>query len=375
MIDLTDLRHTLHRHPELAGDEAWTSATIREQLEALKPDNLVTELGGHGLAATWKGGEEGPHILFRADLDGLPIEDTGDTDHRSEQEGKGHLCGHDGHMTIMVGLARKIAENPPKRGAATVLFQPAEEVGAGAAKVIEDPKFDAIRPDKVFALHNLPGFKKGAVVLRVGPFACASRGLIVRLHGRTAHAAHPELAVSPALAVADLIHALSALPDETEGLKHFSLATVIHAQLGEVAFGTTPGEAVVMATLRSALDEDMERMIDEAHSRINRIAGKYTLRHEIEWTEEFPATINHPETTSALRAAVDTAGLELIDIDEPFRWSEDVGNFSRVAQLTLFGLGSGEKQPPLHAPDYDFPDEIIEPGIRAFEAVLRSYLG
>lgn len=374
-MDLIQLRHEIHRNPELSGREEATSRRIRSLLETLKPDSLLTGLGGHGIAATWVGDEAGPHLLFRAELDALPIQDKGKQDHASQVDGVGHLCGHDGHMTILVGLAERVAAKRPARGKVTLLFQPAEETGAGAAAMIDDPAFKEIQPDTSYALHNLPGFPLGHIILKEGPFACASRGMIIRLHGKTAHAAHPEKAISPALAMAELMQRLTDLPGRTEGTEDFVLATVIHAELGEIAFGTTPGEGVVMATLRSALDSDMERLVAKATQDADEVASANRLRHDIEWVEEFPATINHPASTGTLSEALESEGYTIEWMDKPFRWSEDVGHFGQLGRLTLFGLGSGEQQPPLHAPDFDFPDTLIQKGVDAFEAVLRKELG
>lgn len=374
-MDLIQLRQELHRHPELSGKEEETANRIGALLESLSPDQLLTGLGGHGIAATWEGKSAGPHLLIRAELDALPIPDHGKHDHASQVGGVGHLCGHDGHMAILVGLAERIAANPPIRGKVTLLFQPAEETGAGAAAVINDPAFASIKPDTSYALHNLPGYPLGHILLKDGPFACASKGMIIRLHGKTAHAAHPEKAISPALAMAELMERLTDLPTRTDNTEDFVLATVIHAQLGEVAFGTTPGEGVVMATLRSALDSDMERLVERARADAQEVSANHNLRYEIEWVEEFPATMNHSESTARLREALEEAGFTVDRIDKPFRWSEDVGHFGHVGRLTLFGLGSGVDQPPLHAPDFDFPDGLIQKGVDAFEAVLRMETG
>ena len=127
MVDLVDLRHRLHRRPEISGEERETAATIVDFLKPTGPDRIVTELGGHGVAAIYEGTEPGPTVLIRAELDALPIEELSDSDHRSEIPGKGHLCGHDGHMTILAGLARGLQRNPPRKGRAILLFQPAEE--------------------------------------------------------------------------------------------------------------------------------------------------------------------------------------------------------------------------------------------------------
>ena len=175
MVDLVDLRHRLHRRPEISGEERETAATIVEFLKPTGPDRIVTELGGHGVAAIYEGAEPGPTVLIRAELDALPIEELSDSDHRSEIPGKGHLCGHDGHMTILAGLARGLQRNPPQKGRAILLFQPAEETGAGAAAVMADPKFEEIVPDYAFSLHNRPGVPVGHARISEGAANCASR--------------------------------------------------------------------------------------------------------------------------------------------------------------------------------------------------------
>jgi amidohydrolase len=176
VAELTVLRHDLHRRPELSGEEGQTAARIVAELERHGPDEILTDLGTHGVAAVYNSGAAGPTVLFRCELDGLPITEISRFAWRSEIDGKGHLCGHDGHMAIMCGLAVQLAANRPVRGRVVLLFQPAEETGAGAADVIADPRFERIRPDYAFALHNLPGLPLGSVGVRSGPFTFASEG-------------------------------------------------------------------------------------------------------------------------------------------------------------------------------------------------------
>ena len=159
--ELVMLRRELHQAPEVSGEEALTAARIMEFVERLNPDRLVSGLGGHGVAAVFDSGQPGPSVLFRCELDGLPIKEISAVDWRSRTDGKGHLCGHDGHMAIVCGLGMALAARRPARGRVIVLFQPAEETGAGAAAVIADPDFSSLRPDFAFALHNLPGLPLG----------------------------------------------------------------------------------------------------------------------------------------------------------------------------------------------------------------------
>ena len=210
IAELTDWRRDLHRFPEVSGEERETAARVVAALRATRPDQVVTGLGGHGVAAVWHGDGPGETVLFRAELDALPIDEVGQPDWRSTIPGKGHMCGHDGHMAILLALARLIARKRPATGRVILLFQPAEETGAGAAAVLADARYPVLKPDWAFALHNLPGLTFGHATLRAGTMMCASQGMQVQLTGKTAHASMPESGTSPVHAVARLIPALLA---------------------------------------------------------------------------------------------------------------------------------------------------------------------
>ena len=370
---LIRLRHRLHAHPELSGSESATAQTIREFILRHTRAELLEGLGGYGLAAVFSGPAPGPTVLFRADLDALPIPEKSRLDYRSQNRGVAHLCGHDGHMAILCGLAVQLSNMPPRYGRVVLLFQPAEETGSGAVRVIADPAFEKIRPDMAFALHNLPGFPLGHVVWRRGAFAAASRGLVIRLNGRTAHAGEPENGVSPASAVSHLLTGIPDLP-RTSGIPGFGLATVVHARLGDVAFGTAPGEAVVMATLRTHSDRDMEQLFAAGEQLAREAAAAAGLRMRLEAVEDFPVTHNAAEALERVCAAARKQSLSLVEVPAPFRWSEDFAHFTRICPAALFGLGAGEDHPRLHNPEYDFPDELIAPGVAVFSAIYRGLL-
>ena len=283
--------------------------------------------------------------------------------------GKSHKCGHDGHMVMVAGLAKQLQENRPKRGNVILLFQPAEETGQGAQAMVVDEQFSKLQPDYAFALHNLPGYPTGQVLLKQGAFAAASRGMKIYLKGNTSHAAHPEDGNSPALAMSQLIVGLEKLPD---AFKKFALVTVIHAQLGEVAFGTTPGEAVVMATLRSFDDDTMAKLVNVSEELARRICREKGLEVSFEYVEDFAATINDAEAQEILVKATKDLSIDTRTLTNPFRWSEDFGRFSQVAKTAMFGLGAGEKTPQLHDSAYDFPDELIPTGLSVFSQVITS---
>ncbi len=366
-------RQDLHRHPELSGQEANTARRLQAFLHQFGPDQVVTDLGGHGLAVIYRGREPGPTVMIRSDMDALPIQEKATLSYRSVCPQVAHLCGHDGHMAIATGLAAWLHLHPIRRGRVVLLFQPAEETGCGAATILADPRFDEIRPDYIFGLHNLPQHPLGQVLIRPTEFAAASKGMIVRLKGATSHAAHPEHGISPALAMAQIITELTTLPQQP-WFQDFVLVTVVHARLGEVAFGTAPGEAEVLATLRSYQDADMERLTNSAVELVHQAAQASQLDVEISWTDQFPATINHPNAVDLVRQAAQDCDLSVEEMSHPFRWSEDFGHYTRQCCGAFFGLGAGQQQPQLHNANYDFPDALIEPGVRIFSAIAHNLL-
>jgi len=367
--DLIKLRRTLHKSPEISGKEHETSLRIKQFLSAFEPDELLEYIGGHGIAACFYGQDPGPSVLFRCELDALPIQEVNKLPYASKNKGVGHLCGHDGHMTILAGLAAFISQNRPTKGKVIMLFQPAEETGQGAYLVTQDKRFESkLKTDYAFALHNIPGVQLGKIVWKPDTFASASRGFIAQLHGKTSHAGEPENGKSPALAMANIIQTIEGLP-KNETFNKFTLTTVIHAVLGERAFGTTPGEGVVMATLRSWLDEDMQKLTAKAEENVKENCQKYNLSHEIEYVEDFPAAVTHPEALKIFQKVLDTRNFEHEELKEPYRWSEDFAHFGKHAKAVLFGLGSGKLQPQLHNPDYDFPDQLIEKGVEIFASL------
>jgi amidohydrolase len=372
---LVAFRHALHRNPELSGEEVGTAGRVCGFMAGLSPDALLTGLGGHGVAAVFEGAQPGPSLLFRCELDALPIPEISTAPHRSQSPGKAHLCGHDGHMAIIAGLGTALSAVRPARGRAILLFQPAEETGAGAAAVLADPAFDAIRPDLSFSLHNLPGLDLGTASLRQGPVNCASRGLRVLLDGRTAHASMPETGVSPMQAVARLMPALTALSAGQFPDSDFSMVTLTHAVIGEPAFGIAPGRAEVWATLRTMTDAGMAALCARAEALVSEAARQDGLLLSFSYADIFHHCENAPEAVAYLHDALRDEGIPLSTDSLPIRASEDFGRFAACGPSAMLFLGSGRMHPALHNPDYDFPDALIDPGIRIFLRVARHLLG
>ncbi len=374
MVDLVEWRHARHREPEISGEERETAAAVVDFLKPSQPDRVLTGLGGHGVAFVYNGREPGPTVMFRAELDALPIEELTDLHYRSADPGKGHLCGHDGHMTIVAALARGFWRRRPSRGRVVLMFQPAEETGAGAAAVIADPRFAEVAPDYAFALHNMPGLPLGHVELAEGPANCASRGMRIVLSGKTAHASMPETGISPMLAVARLMPDLEGLGAGSSANTAFAMVTITHAAMGEPAFGIAPGRAEIWATLRTLSDGGMDALVARAEALAREAGSASRLAVEITYEDVFHHCENDPEAVAILRAALNAEAVTH-EPGRPMRASEDFGLFGRRAKAAMFLIGSGETSPQLHNPDYDFPDALIEPGARIFMRVAHDLLG
>ncbi|MBD3178637.1 MAG: amidohydrolase [Candidatus Latescibacteria bacterium] len=372
---LVELRRELHACPELSWHERESSERVRGFISGFNPDDIITGIAGSGFAAVFRGETEGPTVVIRSELDALPISEINRISYRSTTAGVSHTCGHDGHMSIVAGLAPILSVTRPRKGKVVLLFQPAEETGEGAAKVLADSKFRYINPDYVFALHNLPGFSLNSVVTSDHTFASASKGMVIDLEGKTSHAAEPDRGISPALAMSEIIRELTLISESSDDYDQFILSTVVFAKLGEVALGTSPGEARVISTLRAFLDSDMEKLAESASAKVREISADSKLGLKINWIEEFPATVNDSGCSRMVAETAREKGLKVIPIDEPFRWSEDFGHFTGICPGALFGIGSGRDHASLHNPDYDFPEEIIETGINIFSAIIYRILG
>lgn len=371
---LTTLRHRLHQAPELSGEEVETAKTITTELHKLSPTSVLTDLGGHGVAAIFDSGQSGPTVMFRAELDALPIQEKSKAPWASKIAGKAHLCGHDGHMMFLLGLARLINRTPITHGRVVLMFQPAEEDGSGARAVVADPRYADIKPDYAFAIHIEPGRPWGYVSTRVGLVNCASQGLSITLTGKTAHAADPEEGISPAMTIAQLVPALNALSSGGELNHRFRLVTVTHINVGSPSFGIAPGDGVLYATLRTTTDDAMQLLVTEARQLASDAATSAGLQVDFEVVDEFAASINDTEATQIACAAMQAIGVAHGDAGLPMRASEDFGVFGHNAKAAMLCLGPGEHYAALHNPDYDFPDDLLPVGTSIFERITRDLL-
>lgn len=370
MFDLVKIRKELHSLAELSGKEVNTRAYLKSLLEPLKPDELL-ELSG-SLIAVSDSKTGGENIAFRADIDALPISETGTFAHRSKDPLVSHLCGHDGHSTILLGLAEHISQNRPESGKAVLIFQSAEETGEGAKALVKDERFLSLGINKTFGFHNLPGLEESTIYLRKNSFASASVGLEVRFKGKTSHSSQPENGISPVPAITRLIEFVEMLKsDQKDIFCSKILITVVGMKAGNKNFGIAPDKGEVYMTIRAYSNSDMDKISSMIEAEINKISSDQKILSEYEYFEYFPAVENCDEMVSFIDKLCSEKAFSYEYLKEPYFWSEDFAFYKEMSDICFFGIGSGIKQPHLHALDYDFNDSIIHNGKDLLKAIYE----
>jgi len=368
---LTSFRRELHAHPELAHSEHATAERVVTFMQQFNPTEIVTGIGGTGVIVTFDSGVEGPTMLFRCELDALPITEVDVDGYASTTVGVSHKCGHDGHMAMIAGLGEALAERPLTRGVVHLLFQPAEETGTGAAAVLNDEAFSRFTPDFAVAIHNMPGFPMHSMVIKPGSITAAVRSFVVRFTGRVAHASEPEKGENPSLAVADLLREADALVIADQHDPEFRLVTPVHVSIGSIAYGIAAGEGEVHFTIRTATNQGLADLQAVITAIAEHVAERDRLSVEIEVVEDFFANVNDPDVTERVRRAAESCGHDIITPEVGMRAGEDFGLFTERFPCCLVLLGAGEEHLPIHNAGYDFPDELILTGVELFEQIVR----
>ncbi len=366
--ELRRIRQKLHTMPEVAGEENKTAAFIKEKLQESGADTIMDGVGGNGLVAVYEGKnpEKGISLMIRAELDALAINEQNNIPYKSEISNRMHACGHDGHMTIVLGVAEWLKDNRPDNGRVLLLFQPAEETGEGSVQMLNDNEFEKLKIDRGIALHNLPGYKKNTIYIRTKTFALASVGVQITFRGKSSHAAHPEEGINPSIAISNLIRALESLKEKLAESNQSRILTITYIKMGEPSFGMNPGYGEIGVTIRAESSNAIEDLYVKLEKAIQKVSDHFSGEIQYEKKEPFAPTINDKEGVDKLGKIANDLDLPIETLSNPIGWSEDFGEFRKKCPITLFGLGAGEGIPSLHSDRYDFDDDLIPTGVSIF---------
>jgi amidohydrolase len=370
---LTAVRKELHAHPEVSEREHATQKRILSFLKEHTNADAM-KLAKTGVMAIFDSNKPGPTILIRGDIDALPIQEINTFEHRSINDGVSHKCGHDGHTAILLGLAIQLTKDSPMNGKVLLLFQPAEENGKGAEAVLSDSVFKKEQIDYVFALHNLPGYGKNDIIVKENEFTANVKSIILKLEGKTAHAAEPEFGINPAPVIAEILNYAENHSYNHPKSSNFFIITPIYVTLGEKAYGIAAGYGEVHLTIRSWSTALMEKNCKALEKFIRKKGEQHSLKTTISWTQVFQANNNHPEAVQTIKQAAQLNHFTISENETPFKWGEDFGLFTQNYKGAMFGLGAGKNTPALHNPDYDFPDDIIPTGVHMFYTIINEVL-
>lgn len=371
---LTTWRRDLHAHPEFGFEETRTAAFVAETLRSFGVD-VAEGIGGTGVVGTLRRGTGNRSIALRADMDALRIEERGDVAHRSRTPGTMHACGHDGHVAMLLGAARILAEDGGFDGTVRFLFQPAEEWGRGALAMLGDGLLERFPFDEIYGLHTMPGLAVGSVRTRPGAFMAAEDNFEIRLAGLGGHAARPEWGRETMVAACSLVLALQTIVSRRLDPNHPAVVSVTEI-LTDGARNVLPGTARIIGDARtfdpavSAAIERQMRVIAEG------TAQAYGLSAEVDYGSVFVPLRNDERLAGEVLAAAEAefgaaaAGLAA----QPMMASEDFARFLEHVPGCFAFVGNGETSAPLHNPAFDFNDDGLLFGARLHAAIARRRL-
>ena len=374
--EVTEWRRHLHQNPEILYDVQNTAAFVRARLLEFGVDDVVTGIGLTGVVGIIHGREAGGRTIgLRADMDALPLEEATGRPWTSTIPGRMHACGHDGHTSMLLGAAKHLAETRNFKGTVALIFQPAEEGGAGAAAMIQDGLMERFGIEEVYGMHNMPGIPVGEFAIRRGGIMAAPDKFTITIKGRGGHAAQPHRTVDPILIGSQVVGNLQAIASRNADPLRSVVVSVTRFEAG-TTHNIIPDSALLGGTVRS-LSEDIR---DLAETRIRQVVEGLALAHgataEIEYERNCPVTVNHGEETDhAIRAAVDAVGPGKVNTEiDPSMAGEDFAYMLKSRPGAFIFIGNGDSA-PLHNPTYDFSDDAIAYGISYWVRLAEQRLG
>jgi amidohydrolase len=378
--DLIHIRRDIHANPELAFQETRTSQIVADKLAewGIEVHRGIAKTGLVGVVRGKKNAS-GRAIGLRADMDCLPMHETGDVPHKSRTPGRMHACGHDGHTTMLLGAARYLAQTRNFDGTAHLIFQPAEEGGGGGNVMVKEGLFDRFPCEAVYALHNWPGLPAGKMAVRPGPVLAATDEMRITIRGRGGHGAMPHLTADPVVAAAQVITALQTIASRNANPVDAIVVSVCSMETSQLGtFNVIPGHVLLVGTVRTFKQETRElaeRRVREIATAISQALGTSA---EVEYRRGYPATVNtEREALFAAKVGERVFGAPNVITDaEPTMGGEDFSFMlqARPGAYVFLGQGGGPSGCFLHNPGYDFNDEVIPLGAGYLAALVEESL-
>ncbi|TWB52055.1 hippurate hydrolase [Rhizobium sp. ERR 922] len=361
--EVTEWRRHIHAHPELLYAVENTAAFVAEKLRAFGVDEVVTGIGRTGVVGLIRGKGEGRTIGLRADMDALPLTEITGKPYASRTPGKMHACGHDGHTAMLLGAAKYLAENRNFNGNIAVIFQPAEEGGAGGDAMVKDGMMERFQIAEVYGMHNMPGLPVGHFAIRKGAIMAATDEFTVSIKGVGGHAAMPHRTIDPIAIGAQIVSNLQLIASRSADPLKSVVVSVTTFNAGN-AHNVIPKDASFTGTVRT-LDPEMRDLAEQRFKQIvTGIAASHGGEAEIEFHRNYPVTFNHAdETDYAIAVAEEIAGAgNVIPNIDPMMGGEDFSYMLLARPGAFIFVGNGDSA-GLHNPAYDFNDEAIAHGI------------
>jgi hippurate hydrolase len=375
--EFIQLRRDIHRHPELAFEEHRTSELVASKLAAWGY-SVHRGLGGTGVVGTLKRGTSQRSLGLRADMDALPIQEASGVEWASTQAGLMHACGHDGHTAMLLAAAQVLAHDTEFDGTLHLIFQPAEEGGGGAVRMMQDGLFDLFPCDAVFAMHNMPGVPAGHFVFRDGAAMASSDYVTIRIHGTGGHGAMPHRAADPLVAAAAIVMALQTVVSRNVDPLHTAVVTVGAMHAGQ-ANNVIPALATLELSVR-ALDPTVRQLLEQRiKALVAAQADSFGVRAEVTWKPGYCVLVNAVnETNFARQVALNMVGPERVTLNGPaLTGSEDFAFMLEKipGSYLLIGNGDGDSAGAcmVHNPGYDFNDDNIEVGARYWVNLTKAF--
>ena len=374
--EMIEVRHQIHQHPELAFEEHATSDLVAARLQQWGYE-VHRGLGGTGVVGLLRQGSGTKSIGIRADMDALPIVEATGLPYASQQHGKMHACGHDGHTATLLAAARHIAQTRRFDGTLNLIFQPAEEGAGGARRMVEEGLFQRFPCDAIFALHNSPGLPVGMLAFRTGAALASADRVNIVIKGKGGHAAMPHFASDPIVAGASIVMALQSIVARNVNPLESAVVTVGVFQAG-VANNVIPASARLELSVRALTREVRALLRCRIHEIVAAQATSLGVSAEIDYEDGYPVLVNAvAETAFAARVGIELLGSDKVVVDPPpVMGSEDFAFMleHRPGCYLFLGNGVGEGSCMVHNPGYDFNDNAMETGAAFWSLLVERFL-